>query len=41
MKGDKYMKEKYLKEIMELIGTLNENQLLYLLTFIKNMFGSH
>lgn len=33
------MKEKYLAEITEIIKKLNENQLLYILTFIKKMFG--
>ena len=35
------MKENYLKEITEYINKLNENQLLYILTLIKKMFGSH
>lgn len=34
------MKEKYIKEITEFINMLDENQLLYILTFIKKMFGS-
>ena len=33
------MKEKHIDEIMKIINTLNENQLLYILTFIKKMFG--
>jgi hypothetical protein len=35
------MKEKYIKEIAQFISTLDENQLLYILTFIKKLFGSH
>lgn len=34
------MKEKYIAEITNLIEKLNENQILYILTFIKKMFGS-
>ena len=34
------MKEKYISEIVTLINKLNENQVLYILTFIKKMFGS-
>ena len=33
------MKEKYIAEITEHINKLNENQLLYILTFIKKLFG--
>lgn len=32
------MKEKYITEITNFIKNLNENQLLYILTFIKKMF---
>ena len=35
------MKEKTVKEITQFINTLDENQLLYILTFIKKLFGSH
>ena len=35
------MKEKYIKEITQFINTLEESQLLYILTFIKKLFGSH
>ena len=35
------MKEKHIKEITAFIKTLDENQLLYILTFIKKLFGSH
>jgi hypothetical protein len=35
------MKEKLIAEIMKLLKTKDENQLLYILTFIKRMFGSH
>ena len=34
------MKDKYAAEITEMIETLDEKQLLYILTFIKKMFGS-
>lgn len=34
------MKEKYIKEIMRILEKLSDNQLLYILTFIKKMFGS-
>lgn len=34
------MKEKYIAEILALIEKLNENQILYILTFIKKIFGS-
>lgn len=33
--------DKYVAEITKFIKTLDENQLLYLLTFMKKMFGSH
>lgn len=33
------MKEKHLSEITEMLDGLTENQLLYLLTFIKQMFN--
>ena len=35
------MKEKYTTEINKIINTLDENQLLYILTFIKKLFGCH
>ncbi len=35
------MIDKYIKEITELLETLDENQLLYILTFIKKLFGCH
>ena len=34
------MKETYINEINELLTTKDENQLLYILTFIKSIFGS-
>ena len=34
------MKEKYTTEITNFIKTLDENQLLYILAFIKRLFGS-
>lgn len=33
------MKEKYIQEITKFVKTLDENQLLYILTFIKKLFG--
>ncbi len=33
--------DKYVAEITEFIKTLDENELLYILTFIKKLFGSH
>lgn len=33
------MKQQYLSEISEQLAKLNENQLLYILTFIRKMFG--
>ena len=35
------MKEKYIEEITHFIKKLDENQLLYILTFIKKIFGGH
>ena len=35
------MKEKYISEIAHILNGLSEKQLLYILTFIKKMFGSH
>ena len=35
------MKEKTINEITQIIKTLDEKQLLYILTFIKKLFGSH
>lgn len=35
------MKEKYISEITEIINKLDENKLLYILTFIKKIFGSY
>ena len=34
------MKAKYIEEITEFISKLDENELIYILTFIKRMFGS-
>lgn len=34
------MVDKYVTEITEFIKKLNENELLYILTFITKMFGS-
>ena len=34
------MVDKYIKEITEFIKKLDENELLYILTFLKKMFGS-
>lgn len=33
------MKEKYIADITDFLTGLSENQLLYILTFIKKMFG--
>ena len=41
MKGESPMKENYIREINRFITTLDENQLQYILTFIKKLFGSH
>jgi hypothetical protein len=35
------MKEKYLAELSRLADTLTEEQLLYILTIIEKLFGSH
>lgn len=35
------MKEKHISEIHNILDTLNENQILYILTFIKKLFGSN
>lgn len=35
------MKDQYVADITEFISTLNEQQLLYILTFITGVFGSH
>lgn len=35
------MKEKYIADITEFIKKLDENQLSYILTFIKKLFGNH
>ena len=42
MKGETAMHlvDKYIAEIKEIIEKLNENELLYILTFMKKMFGS-
>ena len=35
------MKENYIKQIIDFINTLSENQIFYLLTLMKKLFGSH
>ena len=35
------MKENRIEEITQFLHTLDENQLLYILTFIKKLFGGH
>jgi len=35
------MKEKYITEITQFLEKLSESQLLYILTFIRKMFGSN
>lgn len=39
-KENEKMKEKYIEQIIETIKPLDENKLLYILTFIKKLFGS-
>ena len=39
MKGARQMKEKYIADITEFLAGLSESQILYILTFIKKMFG--
>jgi hypothetical protein len=34
------MKTKYIMEIVETLSELDEKKLLYILTFVKKMFGS-
>lgn len=36
-----YMKEQHIIEITQLLNTLSDEQLLYILTFIEKLFGSH
>lgn len=35
------MKEDYINQIIEFVKSLSENQILYVLTLIKNLMGSH
>ena len=35
------MKDKYIEEIHNIIATMTENQLQYILTFIRKLFGSN
>ena len=35
------MKEKYIAEIIHFLESMSESQLLYILTFIKKLFGSN
>lgn len=35
------MKEKYIAEITQILKNLSESQLIYILTFIKKLFGGH
>lgn len=41
VKGVPTMKKQLIAEITQILNALNENQLLYILTFIKKLFGSH
>jgi len=42
MKGEHVpMKEKHISEITQFLEKLSESQLLYILTFIRKMFGSN
>ena len=34
------MREKYIAEITQIINKMKESELLYILTFIKKLFGS-
>lgn len=40
-KGWLLMQKKYIAEITRILNNLDENQLLYILTFIRKIFGSH
>jgi hypothetical protein len=40
MKGLTEMKEKLIADIMEALAPLTDNQLLYILTFVRKLFGS-
>lgn len=35
------MKEEYIKQIIELIKSLSENQIIYILTLLQHLLGSH
>ena len=35
------MKKQYIAEITQILNSLDDNQLLYILTLIKKLFGSH
>jgi hypothetical protein len=41
LKGRCRMRKKYIAEITALVNSLKEEQLLYVLTFLKKLFGSH
>ena len=40
MKGAFDMKEKYLRDLVEFVQKLDENQVIYVLNFVKKLFGS-
>jgi hypothetical protein len=40
-KGWLLMQKKYIAEITRILNNLDENQLIYILTFIRKIFGSH
>lgn len=35
------MKEDYINQIIEFVKSLSENQIIYILTLLKTLFGSH
>lgn len=35
------MKEKYLRDLVEFVQKLDENQVIYVLNFVKKLFGSN
>ena len=35
------MRDKYVEQVNEILAKLSENQILYLLTLMKKLFGSH
>lgn len=35
------MKEDYINQIIEFVKSLSENQIIYILTLLQTLFGSH